>query len=328
MSINTRYDMLPMVSVSMLVYNHEKYIKQALESILMQKVNFNYEIVIAEDCSLDNSRQIILDYKRKYPSKIKLILQPKNVGSKENARLAIENCIGRYKAVCEGDDYWVDPYKLQKQVDYLESHPEYVGIANKIRMVDSDNNFKKFRYEEVFCVDTEYTLKHAEKMLMPGHLSALMHRNIFLEMDTKSKNVYFANNAEGDRKLGLLLALYGKVYCDNSVVSHYRRITSEGTSWSALNEDRNRTATAIRWTKQLSKLAKQGFNIDLDYSRFYRNLCYPAFARYLKNPNKENLKMLQKTFGLSKSKLSSVLYILRMLCSWPLRTLKRAMETD
>jgi len=113
------------VSVLMLTYNHENYIKLAIEGVLMQKTNFNFELIIGEDYSTDKTRDIVLDYKNKYPDKIKLVLQEKNVGPSKNFIDILNISSGKYIAICEGDDYWIDPYKLQKQVDFLENNPDY-----------------------------------------------------------------------------------------------------------------------------------------------------------------------------------------------------------
>lgn len=106
------------VTIISLTYNHEKYIAQALESILMQKVNFTYEIVVGEDCSKDRTREILIQYAEKHPDKFHLLLHEKNIGAAKNQNKVFENCKGKYIAMLEGDDYWTDPYKLQKQVDF------------------------------------------------------------------------------------------------------------------------------------------------------------------------------------------------------------------
>lgn len=123
------------VSVCLITYNHEKYIRQAIEGVLMQKVNFSFELIIADDCSTDCTREIILEYKQKYPELIHLILQEKNLGPAQNWFDLITYPTGKYIAYFEGDDYWTDPLKLQKQVDFLEQNNDYVihfMNANKV----------------------------------------------------------------------------------------------------------------------------------------------------------------------------------------------------
>ncbi len=113
------------VCIAMLAYNHEKYIAYAIESVLMQKTSYAYKIIIAEDHSTDSTKKIILEYQKKYPDKIKLLLQEENVGAQQNNIDLLSNLEGKYVAALEGDDYWTDPLKLQKQVDFLEANNEY-----------------------------------------------------------------------------------------------------------------------------------------------------------------------------------------------------------
>lgn len=118
-----------LLSVCMTTYNQEKYIAQAIESALMQKTNFDFEIVIGEDCSTDRTKEIVANYARKYPDKIKSILNERNIGIIPNFVNTLNNCSGKYIAILDGDDYWTDPYKLQKQVDFLEANPDY-GVVH------------------------------------------------------------------------------------------------------------------------------------------------------------------------------------------------------
>jgi len=115
---------IPLISVFMLTYNHALYIAQAIEGVLQQETNFPIELVIGEDCSTDSTREIVLNYQQKYPNIIRVIYSENNVGTNKNIHRVRKACRGKYIAFCEGDDYWHDPYKLKKQVDYLESHPE------------------------------------------------------------------------------------------------------------------------------------------------------------------------------------------------------------
>lgn len=121
----SRLPAAPLVSVHMITYNHEKFIAQALDGILMQEVDFPYEIVIGEDKSTDRTREIVCDYQRRHPDKIRLHLSRENLYRQHLAGYGpLSAGRGKYIAVCEGDDYWTDPKKLQKQVAWLEQHPE------------------------------------------------------------------------------------------------------------------------------------------------------------------------------------------------------------
>lgn len=123
----------PVVSVSMITYNHEPYIREAIEGVMMQKADFEFELVIGEDCSTDKTREICFEYQKKYPDKIRVLWWHKNsyqfphpAGGNSHRNLA--HCRGEFIALCEGDDYWIDPLKLQKQVDVMRKYPN-VGLC-------------------------------------------------------------------------------------------------------------------------------------------------------------------------------------------------------
>ncbi len=129
-----------MVSVKMITYNHENFIAQAIEGILMQETNFFYNLIIADDCSPDNTEEIVKNIILTNPKGhlIKYFRQKKNIGIKLNGIFGLNQCNGKYIALCEGDDYWTDPYKLQKQVDFLESHSD-VSVCFHDYMVFNEN---------------------------------------------------------------------------------------------------------------------------------------------------------------------------------------------
>lgn len=139
-----------MVTIRVLAYNHEKYIRHCLESILNQKTNVDYEVLIHEDASSDKTADIIQEYMGKYPDKIIAILRKENQYSSNIEAINQwfeENTHGKYIAYCEGDDYWTDEYKLQKQVDYLEQHQEVGLVAHRFYIVDDDEKMIKISHQ-------------------------------------------------------------------------------------------------------------------------------------------------------------------------------------
>lgn len=127
------------VSVFILTYNQEEFIAQTIESILMQKTNFIFQLVIGEDCSTDSTRSICEKYVSDYGCKIKLLPNTiKNIGLIANYMRTIAACDGKYIAICDGDDYWIDDYKLQKQVDFLEKNPDYSLVYTGVRKLFKD----------------------------------------------------------------------------------------------------------------------------------------------------------------------------------------------
>ena len=128
------------VSVIVITYNHEKYIRKALDSILMQKVDFKYEILVGDDASIDSTPEIIREYKEKYPEYFNISLREKNLGGTRNSYELMMMAKGDYIANLEGDDYWIDENKLQKQVDFLEKHDNFVGCVSDFMYVDEKCN--------------------------------------------------------------------------------------------------------------------------------------------------------------------------------------------
>jgi glycosyltransferase involved in cell wall biosynthesis len=122
------------LSVAMVTYNHERFIGQAIESILGQEVNFDYEIVIGEDCSTDGTRAIVADFARRFPGRIVVLWRKRNLGAMRNAAGTYAACNGQYVAVLQGDDYWTSKDKLQKQVNFLDSHPEWAICCSRAQV--------------------------------------------------------------------------------------------------------------------------------------------------------------------------------------------------
>jgi SAM-dependent methyltransferase len=131
---------LPLLSILCITYNHERYIRQALDSFLMQEVRFPFEIVIGDDCSTDATVQVIEEYQAKHPGIIKLLPSRFNLGMTQNFRRAMKACRGRYIAICEGDDFWEDATKLAKQVKFLEGNPGYVITYHDAQVLDKSGH--------------------------------------------------------------------------------------------------------------------------------------------------------------------------------------------
>lgn len=130
----------PLVSIICTAYNLEKYIAEAIEGFLMQKTDFEYEILIGEDCSRDSTRSIIEKYIERHPGLIKMITSTHNVGHIRNHNRLIEKARGKYLAICDGDDYWTSAHKLQKQVDFLEHHSDYIICCHYSKVIDEKDN--------------------------------------------------------------------------------------------------------------------------------------------------------------------------------------------
>lgn len=215
MVLDIKTKIVPKVSIFCMVYNHEPFIRDCLEGFLMQKCNFDYEIVLGEDCSTDNSREIILEYAIKFPGKFKLLLHDKNIGAAQNQKIVFENCNGKYIAMCEGDDYWTDSLKLQKQVGFLENNNEY-------NLVTSNALIHKRNREKVYNdinADFSFNFKKQIKKNCCVTCSTMFRNNQFDGFE----NEKFENQKIGDIIIwALLLRNNKKGYFINENLATYR----------------------------------------------------------------------------------------------------------
>lgn len=223
-----------MVSVCCITYNHKQFIGQAIDGFLSQKTNFKFEVMIGDDCSTDGTSDIIKAYADQYPGIIKLISGNKNVGAHENMRRVVKCCSGKYIALCDGDDYWTDPFKLQKQVDFLEQNASYVICCHYTRVVDANYNTLHVHANPVPLVYTYHDLlvgKQAETKT-----ATIVYHNIAEVNQIFDKPWYFDFFAAD--KLLKLFATYitgRKIYVLPEVMSCYRNHL--GGMWSMVKTE-------------------------------------------------------------------------------------------
>ncbi len=209
------------ISIFCVTYNHKKYIRDALNGFLAQKTNYSFQIAIFDDASNDGTSEILLEYKRKYPDKIRLVISPVNTYRLPN-RDAIfdnwkrQNLLGRYIAICEGDDYWIDDKKLQIQVDFMEKHKECVMTAHGSIVQDFNNGelYKRNVYGE-----NKYLLPQEIIMQPNGNLptaSLIVRRDVFFRPDI------FPKCSVGDVPMQLFALTKGKIYYFERIMSVYR----------------------------------------------------------------------------------------------------------
>lgn len=209
------------VSISCITYNQRDYISDALDSFLMQKTNFKYEILVHDDASTDGTADILREYEKKYPDIIKVIYQTENQYSK-GIKITLEYLLplykGKYIAYCEGDDYWTDPYKLQKQFDYMENNEECSLCMHSSVEVKADN--KSILSRRILSKEIkEYDIIDAVKGL--GRKTAT--NSFFLKREVALQKPEFRIIAPcGDYILPILAALYGKIIYLPDVMSAHR----------------------------------------------------------------------------------------------------------
>lgn len=207
----------PIVTVRTITYNHAPYIRECIESVLMQKTDFPFEYIIGEDFSSDGTREIVFEYAKKYPDKIRVITADQNFGMMPNVRRCALAVRGKYIALCEGDDYWTDPYKLQKQVDTMEAEPDIVITYHDVIKIDNNKS----------VIDLNFRPENRKKDLTAEELktgawiqtNTMCFRNIIKKYPEGYFNVYNA-----DIFLVSLLGNYGRgKYLDSVQHSCYRK---------------------------------------------------------------------------------------------------------
>ena len=220
------------LTIIVAIYNHEKYLEKAINSILSQNVNFRYEVLIGEDNSRDNSRYILRKLEKKLPNTFHVFYREHNYGIVENFNDLFEKSNGRYMIVLEGDDFWIDNNKLQIQYDFLEQNHEYIAISHDCKIVDEKcNEIVGEQYPNP--VDDEYTIRDYEKGRLPGQTTTIMFRNYY-------KNKYFDYHVNsygsfiGDRIRAFLLLAHGRIRYMDKKMSAYRHIQHHGESFSAI----------------------------------------------------------------------------------------------
>lgn len=266
----------PLVSVICLTYNQDKYVRDCLEGFVMQQTSFPYEILVYDDASTDETTDIIREYVSKYPDIFKPTFYKKNNYSQGlgfvGLYTGIKEAQGKYVAYCEGDDYWTDPHKLQKQVDFLETHPDYEICAHEtmIKLENGDVQSVQFSQTDVnIFLDRSNRTDYQFEDTLTGnifHISSLMYRNFDIQLPD-----WTAQISAFDMMFYMLLAQKGLIHVLHDSMSVYRShsdsLTTSGTEYQ----------TAIPFL-QLS--VNVLLRMNQFWNRQYERMIYPIVARY------------------------------------------------
>ena len=287
-----------MVSVNCAVYNHEKYLAKCLDSILMQKTTFKFEVLIHDDASTDRSAEIIEDYELRYPEIIKPIYQTQNQyskGVKISSRFQYPRALGKYIAMCEGDDYWIDENKLQKQYDALEKHGECMMCVHKVEDVSEEgysigNFHPQFKIKKNIISSDEF-IKLTEYWAF--QTSSYFFVNI-PELKEQDLPLFYRLSGVGDTPLMLLFGSKGKVYYYDSIMSCYRHGAPD--SW---NERRKKEDIISKKKRIISDI-----NVIKEFDKYtgfkYTNTCREHILAYQYRFYKETnqyRKMLESRYS-------------------------------
>lgn len=307
------------VSVVMLAYFHEDYIAQALDSVLSQETDLRYEILIGDDASRDRTPEIIREYASRYPEIIRPVLRTENVGANRNGWDLGQRVRGKYTAFLEGDDFWVDPLKMQKQWAFLEEHPEYSGCCGKCLIVDENNQPDYTRTPQFVWNKKEFTLDDlVDSWDMPGQMGTFMYRNAFQGDDTI---IYKAHRNVGDKTTALFLLTMGPIYCSNEILSCYRFVNqkSKHNFFSLHYANPYRNYDMFMYPCRLETWArKNGVPLRQD-QHFGKRIGY-RFCRFveecLKDPSPKRLGYLWEMVAKSHEPAKYCWYILKTLIEW------------
>lgn len=289
----------PLVSIKCLTYNHEPYIRQCLEGFVMQKTNFKFEAIVHDDASTDKTADVIKEYAEKYPDIIKPIYEIENQYSKHDGslnRIMNAHLRGKYIAMCEGDDYWIDPLKLQKQVLFLERHQEYGMYYTKCRFYfEKSKHFSKkawggdrVTFDQLIIENTIPTL------------TVLYRKNPYLRYE-KEKHSIGKNWKMGDYPFWLWLSHNSVIYFSKEITGVYR-VLQESASHNTKVESQEdfvfSTYSIIKYFTEFfrcknlyndQRLYKSLYNNAVkfgDFAReksYYQMICSPSFVQRVKH---------------------------------------------
>lgn len=292
-------DEKPVVSICCITYNHEPYIRDCLEGLLMQKTDFPFEVLVHDDASTDRTADIIREYEAKYPDIVKPVCQTENQYSK-GVKISIYNMSrarGKYIAFCEGDDYWTDEHKLQKQVRILEAHPECSGCVHNVTVVDGNKTPWPEENQKLFRVsrDEIHDASYLEDTGLFAHLSSVMFRlKLVGDMTEETYQAYRSVKTNGDFLFSALMAANGKVYHIASDMSCYRCVTDGVNSWTSRNRNKNISFLTFSMLMAVRDFIRKYYGADISYRKIGDALCYTSFRYWMKHPSSENFTIMRK----------------------------------
>ena len=307
--MNETLDIL--VAIKCLVYNHEPYLRDCLEGFVMQQTNFPFVAIVHDDASTDGSAAIIREYEEKYPDIIKPIYETENQYSKRDGSLgrimnaAVDATGAKYVAMCEGDDYWIDPLKLQKQVDFMEANPECVLCFTNATVISDDPQERKI-YDHL--EERDYSAIEIYKTwTIPTN--TIMFRRLQDYPSRIFKDIYF-----GDIFLFLNLAVRGRVHCINQKTGVYRR---------------NEGGVSFRMNLSKAKLLIKQYQFMIQYFAEYPDLveyskyCVQVHCWYIMYESNASIWVKLKYLRLERS-IINVSVFTRSTISYCLNTIRKS----
>lgn len=305
-----------MLSVICITYNHADFIEDALKGFLIQKTNFKFEVIIHDDASNDGTIDIIKKYQSMYPDIIKPIFEEENQYNKVTSvtSIAVAQAKGKYIAICEGDDYWIDPNKLQMQVDFLEKHPDYSYTFHNAKMIWADGSLYRKHFLPNYKVLKAVAWKNKDRTYSVNdviELGFIPTASVVTYKKHWENRVFFCDDAIcGDLPLRLYLALQGKAYYFNKNMSAYRTGNPMSASGMAFKSD----LTAYKTLEGHIKILN-GFNKYSNYkydAAVQHNIVRRKLNHYIFYPDSQYTdKSVKKIMFKEASLLGWIVYIVK-----------------
>ena len=298
------------LSIIVATYCQEKYIEQALRSILMQKTDFRYEVLIGEDCSPDKTADVIRGLEKELPDYFHVFYRRKNLGEAGNNSDLIRRAKGDYLLFLEGDDYFLSEDKLQSQVDFLDNNPSFIAVAHNTMVVDANGKERTdFEYPE--CHNQEYFLEDFWNNILSGQTASLMFRNFYRDKSFPLLDIKF--RYPGDQQRNFLLVTHGRVHCIQKKMTAYRYVPESGSSYCATTEQNyenevKKLAVSRQMYLYAKKYLNSGEKVKICEKYFMQMLVRGVFV-FAKG--KIDICDLYKYFIECRYKISTALFILK-----------------
>ncbi|MCR4907841.1 MAG: glycosyltransferase [Lachnospiraceae bacterium] len=283
----------PLLSVALITYNHGPYIRQCLESILAQETDFDFEIVAGEDFSTDNTREILDEFKARFPEKIRLLYREKNLGRPTlNVYQTSMACRGEFIAYIEGDDFWTDVHKLQTQADFLTEHPEYAAVTHSAVLVDEKGEpLSDSSPMELYDWSGRYTFDDYKTVpRWPGHTASVFTRNFWHDGEYDYTILYRAHDFIDDAVILLFMLLHGPVMRLDPVMSAWRYVAkADGENWNSLKAKRDEALEECRMRCIMLKWCEKNVGLtSFGRKKALADMKY-ALSIFLRHPSGESL---------------------------------------
>lgn len=284
------------VSVIMICYNQAQYIEQAVSSVLMQKTNFRYELLIGDDASTDETPEILKKLQKQHPNIIRLFLRKHNLGATRNAYELLMEAKGKYLAFCEGDDYWLSEWKLSKQLDFLDKHKEYIGCSHYCVLVNEDgtpkgnNRISWVRYKDRF------TWKDfSGGRYLPGQTASIMKRNIFQGDKGKYADIFLTHRNISDRQSMEIYLLQGDFHCIREYLSAYRQVLSpRNVTYQAYKNNKSRCLQEILLVEEMERYAQRNIGKEVFFIKKRCDILIDAIKNVVFSKDKKQIAMLKE----------------------------------